>query len=176
MRIVKGPGCPREGGEVTFYEKPNFSGVTLPCELGYEVIVSEIPEYKAEILSIQITVNPPIQSSYKLQDSKQEGQEIGIYPFFVECFEEPKFRGKKVCIVQTTENLQESLERSGIEDRISSMRIYKGTDCPPDGGEVVFYEKPNFARHFLPIHMEPKSFMTEIPEFDKAILSIKMEC
>lgn len=174
IRIVKGPDCPREGGEVTFYEKPNFSGVTLPCEMEQKVIVQEIPDYKADILSIQITVNPPTQNSDELQDSKQQGQETGIYPFFVECFEEPKFTGKKVCIVQTTENLQESLERSGIEDRISSIRIYKGTDCPPDGGKVVFYEKPNFAGHFLPIHMESKSLITEIPEFDRTILSIKM--
>ncbi len=56
------------------------------------------------------------------------------------------------------------------------MRIYKGTDCPPDGGEVLFYEKPNFTGHFLPIHLEPKSLMKEIPDFNKAILSIKMVC
>ena len=176
VRIVKGPGCPREGGEVTFYENPNFSGVTLPCDLGPEIIVSEIPDYKAEILSIKIDANLSTQHSDEGQHRKAENKEIGIYPFFVECFEEPKFRGKKVVIIQTNENLHESLERSGFEDRISSMRIYKGTDCPPDGGEVVFYEKPNFTGHFLPIHMEPKSLMKEIPEFNSAILSIKMEC
>ena len=176
VRIVKGPGCPRAGGEVTFYENPNFKGVTLPCEMGPEIIVQEIPDYKAQILSIQVNVNPPTQNSEEIQPKESKDQEIGIYPFFVECFEETKFRGKKVCIVQTNENLQESLDRSGFEDRISSMRIYKGTDCPPDGGEVVFYEKPNFTGHFLPIHMEQKSLMKEIPEFNKTILSIKMEC
>ena len=176
VRVVKGPGCPREGGEVTFYENPNFTGVTLPCDLGPEIIVEEIPDYKAQILSIKIDVHLSTQHSDEGQHRETENKEIAIYPFFVECFEEPKFRGKKVVIVQTNENLHESLERSGFEDRISSMRIYKGTDCPPDGGEVVFYEKPNFAGHFLPIHMEPKSLMTEIPEFNKTILSIKMEC
>lgn len=176
VRIVKGPGCPREGGEVTFYENANFKGVTLPCEMGSEIIVSEIPDYKAQILSIQINVNPSAQKNEELQLNESECQEIGIYPFFVECFEDTKFRGNKVCIVQTNENLQESLDRSGFEDRISSMRIYKGTDCPPGGGDVVFYEKPNFTGHFLPVHMEPKSLMKEIPEFNKTILSIKMEC
>ncbi len=176
VRIIKGPGCPREGGEVTFYENPNFSGVTLSCDLGPEIIVEEIPDYKAQILSIQINVNPSTQSSDELQPRKSETQEIGIYPFLVECFEQTKFRGKKVTILQTTENLHESLERSGFEDRISSMRIYKGTDCPPDGGEVVFHEKPNFIGHFLPIHLGPKSFMTEIPEYNRTILSIKMKC
>ena len=176
VRIIKGPGCPREGGEVTFFENPKFSGVTLPCDLGPEIIVSEIPNYKAQILSIEINVNPSSQNSDELQHSKQKTQEIGIYPFFVECFEQPRFKGKKACFVQTTENLHESLERSGFEDRISSMRIYKGTDCPPDGGEVVFYEKPNFTGHFLPIQLEPKSLMKEIPEFNKTILSIKMVC
>ncbi len=176
VRIVKGPGCPREGGEVTFYENPNFKGITLPCEMGPEIIVQEIPDYKAQILSIQVNVNPSTQKSEEIQPKESKDQEIGIYPFFVECFEETKFRGKKVCIVQTNENLQESLDRSGFEDRISSMRIYKGTDCPPDGGEIVFYEKPNFTGHFLPVHMEQKSLMKEIPEFNKTILSIKMEC
>ena len=117
-----------------------------------------------------------MQKSEEIQPKESESQVIGIYPFFVECFEETKFRGKKVCIVQTNENLQESLNRSGFEDRISSMRIYKGNDCPPDGGEVVFYEKPNFTGHFLPVHMEQKSLMKEIPEFNKTVLSIKMEC
>ena len=176
VRIVKGPGCPQEGGEVTFYENPNFKGVTLPCEMGKEIIVSEIPDYKAQILSIQININTSTQKSKEIQAKENESQEIGIYPFFVECFEETKFRGKKVSIVHTSENLQESLDRSGFEDSISSMRIYKGTDCPPHGGEVVFYEKPNFTGHFLPIHMEPKSLMKEIPEFNKTVLSIKMEC
>ena len=176
VRIIKGPGCPREGGEVTFFENPKFSGVTLPFDIGPDIIVSEIPDYKAQILSIQINVNPSTQNSDELQRRKSETQEIGIYPFFVECFEQTKFRGKKACFVQTTENLHESLERSGFEDRISSMRIYKGPDCPPDGGEVVFYEKPNFTGHFLPIHFEPKSLMKEIPEFNKTILSIKMGC
>ena len=176
VRIIKGPGCPREGGEVTFYENPNFKGITLPCEMGPEIIVQEIPDYKAQILSIQVNANPSTQNSEEIQPKESKDQEIGIYPFFVECFEETKFRGKKVCIVQTNEDLHESLERSGFEDRISSMRIYKGPDCPPDGGEVVFYENPNFTGHFLPIHMEQKSLMKEIPEFNKSILSIKMEC
>ena len=96
LRIVKGPGCPKEGGEVTFYENPNFSGVTLPCEMGSESIVSEIPDYKAPILSIQITVNPPTQNTNEFQDNHQEGQKIGIYPFIVECFEETNFEGKKL--------------------------------------------------------------------------------
>ena len=176
VRIVKGPGCPPEGGEVTFYENPNFKGITLPCEMGQEIIVQEIPDYKAQILSIQVNVNPSTQKNEEIQPKESKDQEIGIYTFFVECFEETKFRGKKVCIVQTNENLQESLDRSGFENPISSMRIYKGTDCPPDGGEVVFYEKPNFTGHFLPIQLEPKSLMKEIPEFNKTILSIKMEC
>ncbi len=176
VRIIRGPGCPPEGGEVTFFGNPKFTGVTLPCDIGPETIVSEIPDYKAQILSIQINVKPPEQNSDELQHSKQAGQKIGIYPFFVECFEQPKFRGKKACFVQTTENLHDSLERSGFENRISSMRIYKGTDCPPGGGEVVFYEKPNFTGHFLPIQLEPKSLMKEIPEFNKEILSIKMVC
>ena len=47
------------------------------------------------------------------------------YPFIVECFEQPKCRGKKVTILQTSENLQEILERAGFEDGIASVRIVK---------------------------------------------------
>ena len=53
-------------------------------------------------------------------------KEIATYPFIVECYEHTKCRGKKVTILQTTENLQDSLDSAGFEGSIASVRIVKG--------------------------------------------------
>ena len=93
----------------------------------------------------------------------------------VECYEQDKFKGKKITILQDIEDLQDSLERSGFENRISSIRIIQKGDFPRSGGKVVFHEHPDFAGIFLPIHMEPEISMKEIPNYPHSILSIKIE-
>lgn len=93
----------------------------------------------------------------------------------VECYEQDKFKGKKITILQDIEDLQGSLERSGFENRISSIRIIQEGDFPRNGGKVVLHEHPDFAGIFLPIHIEPEVSMIEIPNFPHSIHSIKIE-
>ena len=104
-----------------------------------------------------------------------ERKEITTYPFIVECYEQTKCRGKKVTILQTTENLQDILDRVGFEDSIASVRIVKGPGCPREGGEVTFYENPNFSGVTLPCDLGPEIIVSEIPDYKAQILSIKIE-
>ena len=105
----------------------------------------------------------------------QHTKEITTYPFIVECYEHTKCRGKKVTILQTTENLQDSLDRAGFEGSIASVRIVKGPDCTADGGEVTFYENPNFTGVTLPCDLGPKIIVEEIPDYKAQILSIRID-
>ena len=93
----------------------------------------------------------------------------------VECYEQDKFKGKKITILQDIEDLQGSLERSGFENRISSIRIIQEGDFPRNGGKVVLHEHPDFAGIFLPIHIKPEISMIEIPNYPHSIHSIKIE-
>ncbi len=93
----------------------------------------------------------------------------------VECYEQDKFKGKKITILQDIEDLQDSLERSGFENRISSIRIIQEGDFPRNGGKVVLHEHPDFAGIFLPIHIKPEISMIEIPNYPHSIHSVKIE-
>ena len=111
----------------------------------------------------------------KFHSRKTENREIATYPFIVECYEQPKCRGKKVTILQTTENLQDSLDRAGFEGSIASVRIVKGPGCTADGGEVTFYENPNFIGVTLPCDLGPEIIVEEIPDYKAQILSIRID-
>ena len=109
----------------------------------------------------------------KFHSSKGESKETTIYPFIVECYDGPKCDGKKVTILQTTENLQDILDRSGFEDGIASVRIVKLPGY--EGGEVTFYENPNFSGVTLSCDLESEVIVEEIPDYRAQILSIKIE-
>ena len=107
--------------------------------------------------------------------SKSENKETTTYPFIVECYDRPKCGGKKVTILQTTDNLQDILDRSGFEDGIASVRIVKLQGCPREGGVVTFYENPNFKGVTLSCDLESEIIVEEIPDYRAQILSIKIE-
>lgn len=111
----------------------------------------------------------------KFHSSKGESKGTTIYPFIVECYELPKCGGRKVTILQTTENLQDILDHSGFEDGIASVRIVKLPGCPREGGEVTFYEYPNFSGVTLSCNLELDIIVEEIPDYKAQILSIKIE-
>ena len=111
----------------------------------------------------------------KFHSSKSESKETTTYLFIVECYERSKCEGKKITILQTTENLQDILDRSGFEDGIASVRIVKLSGCPREGGEVTFYENPNFKGVTLPCDLGPDVIVEEIPDYKGQILSIKIE-
>ena len=115
------------------------------------------------------------QNTDRFHSRKIESQEIATYPFIVECFEQTKCRGKKVTILQTTDNLQDVLDRAGFEGSIASVRIVKGPGCTSDGGEVTFYENSNFSGVTLPCDLGAEIIVEEIPDYKAQILSIKIE-
>ena len=111
----------------------------------------------------------------KFHSSKSESNKFATYPFIVECYDQPKCGGKKVVILQTTENLQDVLDRSGFEDGIASVRVIRGPDCTPNGGEVSFYENPDFTGVTLACDLGSEIIVEEIPDYKAQILSIKIE-
>lgn len=94
----------------------------------------------------------------------------------VECYEQVKFKGKKITVLQDIENLQDKMERAGFGNRIASVRIIKDRDFLPIDVEVVLHD--NFAGVFLPIRLEPDVSQVDLPDLDPenfSISSIKFE-
>ncbi|GIX06578.1 MAG: hypothetical protein KatS3mg115_0981 [Candidatus Poribacteria bacterium] len=93
-------------------------------------------------------------------DLQGAGPEWGTLPVIVEVYPEPYFQGEKVLILRDiafTQNI-------GMQDRIQSIRIFKGPNFPPGGCKVVFYEHIDFQGASLPIEILPRDSVVEIPD------------
>ena len=106
------------------------------------------------------------------------GPEWGTIPLIVECYQHPEYEGRKVTVLRDIAHTGEL----GIEDAISSVRIFKGPDFPREGAEVIFFEHVDFEGARLPIRMEPMDYKKEAPNlhllpqsFGDIISSIKIE-
>ena len=58
------------------------------------------------------------------------GPEWGTIPMIVDCYEHVEFRGKKITILRDIANLRDPQGGTWFEDRISSIRIFKGPNFP----------------------------------------------
>ncbi len=170
------------------YKGPNFSGSP-----NYKVLLYQHVDYKGKKLALGPGFYPNLHdTAYNFGDRISSinfgsaldvvGPEWGTIPMIVDCYEHAEFEGRKITILRDIANLRDKQGRSWFEDRISSIRIFKGPDFPPDGAEVVFYEHPDFEGVSLPIRMEPMEYKKELPNlhllsqsFGDSISSIKIE-
>ena len=170
------------------YKGPNFSGSP-----NYKVLLYQHVNYKGKKLALGPGFYPNLHdTAYNFGDRISSinfgsaldvvGPEWGTIPMIVDCYEHVEFEGRKITILRDIANLRDKQGRSWFEDRISSIRIFKSTDFPDDGAEVVFYEHPDFEGASLPIRMEPMEYKKELPNlhllpqsFGDSISSIKIE-
>ncbi|MCG9131471.1 DUF1349 domain-containing protein [Candidatus Poribacteria bacterium] len=170
------------------YKGPNFSS-----NPNYKVILHQHRDYRGKRLALGPGFYPNLHdvafnfadriSSINFGSSIEViGPEWGTIPLIVDCYEHVEFRGKKITILRDIANLRDPQGGTWFEDRISSIRIFKGPDFPRDGAEVVFYEHPEFEGASIPIRMEPSEYKKELPNlhllpqnFGDSISAIKIE-
>ena len=170
------------------YKGPNFSS-----NPNYKVILHQHRDYRGKKLALSPGFYPNLHdvafnfadrvSSISFGSSIEViGPEWGTIPLIVDCYEHVEFRGKKITILRDIANLRDAQGGSWFEDRISSIRIFKGPDFPRDGAEVVFYEHPEFEGASIPIRMEPSEYKKELPNlhllpqnFGDSISAVKIE-
>ncbi len=169
VKIYKGPAFEKNTKyKAIFYENINFQGRHLALGPGYYVDINDVAhKFGDRISSINFA---PIQ--------EESGPEWGNIPLIIEVFRDPDFKGRKAVVLRDVQNT----ERIGLQDSISSVRILKGTDCPRQGCEVIFYADPNFGGAALPIRIGPEDNRKNIPNlhilpksFGDKISSIKVE-
>ena len=170
------------------YKGPNFSS-----NPNYKVLLYQHTNYRGRKLALGPGFYPNLHdTAYNFGDRISSinfgsalevvGPEWGTIPLIVDCYEHVEFRGRKITILRDIANLRDAQGRSWFEDRISSIRIFKGPDFPSDGAEVVFYEHPDFEGASLPVRMEPMEYKKELPNlhllpqsFGDSISAVKIE-
>ncbi len=170
------------------YKGPSFSS-----NPNYKVILHQHRDYRGKRLALGPGFYPNLHdTAYNFADRISSinfgssldvpGPEWGTIPLIVDCYEHVEFRGRKITILRDIINLRDPQGGSWFEDRISSIRIFKGPDFPRDGAEVVFYEHPEFEGVGIPIRMEPSEYKKELPNlhllpvnFGDTISAIKIE-
>ena len=103
---------------------------------------------------------------------------MGTVPLIVECYEHAEFSGRNITVLRDVPHTG----ALGLHDSISSVRIIKGSDFPPQGAEVTFFEHVDFEGSKLTIRMDAKDHKKEIPnfhylpqQFNDVVSSIKIE-
>lgn len=170
------------------FKGPNFSGSP-----NYKALLYQHVNYKGKKLALGPGFYPNLHDvAFNFADRVSSinfgstldvvGPEWGTIPLIVDCYEHVEFKGKKITILRDIANLRDPQGGTWFEDRISSIRIFKGPDFPPDGAEVIFYEHPDFEGTPLSIRMEPSEFKKEFPNlhllpqnFGDSISAIKIE-
>ena len=170
------------------YKGPSFSS-----NPNYKVILHQHRDYRGKRLALGPGFYPNLHdTAYNFADRISSinfgssldvpGPEWGTIPLIVDCYEHVEFRGRKITILRDIINLRDPQGGSWFEDRISSIRIFKGPDFPRDGAEVVFYEHPEFEGIGIPIRLEPSEYKKELPNlhllpvnFGDSISAIKIE-
>ena len=170
------------------YKGPNFSS-----NPNYKVILHQHRDFRGKRLALGPGFYPNLHdTAFNFADRISSinfgssldvaGPEWGTIPLIVDCYEHVEFRGKKITILRDIANLRDPQGGTWFEDRISSIRIFKGPDFPRDGAEVVFYEHPDFEGGSIPIRMEPSEYKKELPNlhllpqnFGDSISAIKIE-
>jgi len=167
IKIYKGPGFNTAPNyKAIFYEHPKFRGRKLILSPGYYPNIHEIPYNFGDIISsvnLSTAANPT-------------PPEYGAIPVIIEAFQDTDYQGQKSVILRDVSNMADI----GMDNIISSLRIYRGPHFPFSGCTVIFYENPNFEGNRMPISLNNRRYSEEVANlnsqerFGDIISSIKI--
>lgn len=106
------------------------------------------------------------------------GPEWGSISAIVELYNRPNYEGRKTTVVRDAPDVADL----GQAHIVSSVKVYKGPNCPRSGCRVLFYSEPEFAGMSLPIVLQPSDFEKGLTDlrllpnsFNNMIASVKIE-
>ena len=169
VKVYKGPSFGSSPNhKAILHEHLHFQGKNLVLGPGfYPNLHDMIYNFKDNISSISFA-----------SISQASGPEWGTVPLILECYEHAEFRGRNITVLRDVPHTA----ALGLHDSISSVRIFKGPDFPPEGAEVTFFEHVDFEGAKLAIQMGPADYKKEITNFshlpqyfNDVVSSIKIE-
>ena len=149
IKIYRGPGFDTAPNyKAIFCEHPNYQGRKLILAPGYYPNIHEIPYNFGDIIS-SVRLSPA---------SRSTPPEYGAIPVIIEIYQDTDFQGQKGIILRDVSSIADI----GMNDNISSLRIYRGPHFPFSGCQVVFYENPNFEGNRLTVTLNNRGYRKEI--------------
>ena len=168
-RVFRGPGFSTSPNyKVIFHEDRDFKGRQLVLGPGYYPNLHDIAYNFGNIIS-SISFGPAMISS---------GPEYGTVPLIVEVYQNINFGGRKAVVLRDTSHANQI----GLNEAISSLRVFRGPDFPLAGCKAIFYEHAEFEGQSLEVPLGPLEYYKTIPDlhnipkyFGDIISSIKLE-
>jgi hypothetical protein len=167
IKIYRGPGYNTAPNyKAIFHELPRFQGRKLILSPGYYPNIHEIPYNFGDIIS-SMSLTPAANPT---------PPEYGAIPVIIEVFQDTDYQGQKSIILRDVSDMADI----GMDNIISSIRIYRGPHFPFNGCEVIFYENPNFEGNRMTISLDNREYSKEIANlhgkerFGDIISSIKI--
>ena len=143
VKVYKGP---------SFAEAPNYRALLYEHRDFRGRKLSLGPGFYPNIHDIAFNFSDRVSSINFGSDLSQTGPEWGTVPVVVHVYPQPNFRGRRITILRDIAFTRDV----GMQDNIRSFRILKGTNFPPTGCKVIFYEHIDFAGASLPIEVLPR--------------------
>jgi len=170
IKIYKGPQFNLSPNMKTFlYTDINFQGKHLVLGPGFYPNIHDLAYNFGDRIS-SIHFKPSLDHS---------GPEWGTIPAIVEVYQHADFKGLMATIIR---DVPYTGDLSLPNDTISSMRVFKGPNCPLTGIDVIFYQHRDFEGAELRINLKPEEYKVEIPNlhilpqsFGDMISSVKIE-
>jgi len=169
VRIFKGPGFHTSHNyKAVFHEFRDYKGRQIVLGPGYyENLYDVAYDFGGRISSVSFSPIPYMS-----------GPIYGTVPMVVEVYRDPNFQGRKSVILRDLDRT----DQIGLDEAISSIRVFRGPDFPPNGCKAIFYEHVEFEGQSMEVALGPLEYYKLLPNlhtqpryFGGVISSVKLE-
>ena len=168
-RVYKGPGyATNPNYKAIFHEERDYKGRQLILGPGHYPSLHWIGYDFGDVIS-SVSFGPAMTIS---------GPIYGTVPLIVEVYQDVDFKGKKVTVLRDVNQAS----KIGLNDLISSIKVYRGPDFPPTGCKAIFYEHIEYEGNNLEVELGPLDYYKVLPNlytqpkfFGGVISSIKLQ-
>jgi hypothetical protein len=168
-KVFRGPGYATSPNyKVIFHEQRDYKGRQLILSPGYYPNLHDIAYDFGDMVT-------SVSFGFALVTA---GPEYGTIPIIVEVYKDTDYRGVKSTVLRDVNHTGQI----GLHDAISSIRIVRGPNFPPNGCRAIFYEHTEFEGQQMVVALGPLDYHKGLPNlytqpqfFGGIISSIKIE-
>lgn len=166
VRVFKGPGYTPDH-KLVLYDQLRYRGNRVALGPGF------YPNLQDVVRRFETPRSARFESCFEAS-----GPEWGGISAIVELYSRPHYEGRKTTVIRDVPDVAEV----GQENILSSVRVFKGPNCPRTGCRVLFYAAPEFSGLSFPLELRPPDFEKGLSDlrllpisFNNRIASIKIE-
>jgi regulation of enolase protein 1 (concanavalin A-like superfamily) len=165
-----------------------FKGPGYASSPDHKLVLYDQLDYKGNHVALGPGFYPNLQDSVRRFEAPRSvrfesrletgGPEWGGISAIVELYNRPNYEGRKTTVIRDVPDVAEV----GQGNIVSSVKVFKGPNCPRTGCRVLFYSGAEFSGMSLPLELRPADFEKGLSDlrllpnsFNNMIASIKIE-